>query len=234
MTPEQLAAHRDNFERKCVQYFGLTQTEVLNEREGAKYLLAPLEDAWQAYQWALADVAASCTVSVQLDAKHLSVLQELAEKHELSPERLMIQALRTYQLVDSGKFKPVYENMLAEGVAAQQSAQPAEEPPTPWEKALEIRMAQGWKLKGNVCPVLYTDTINGDSVGRDDLWLATAEALKSAQPVEVQHAHLTDAEICEIGKAAYAVEGSHILPVTFARAIEAAHGIKPTGTEGHQ
>ena len=39
------------------------------------------------------------------------------------------------------------------------------------------RIAQGWKLKGDRLPVLYTDTINGDGVGRDDLWLCTTSAL---------------------------------------------------------
>ena len=48
---------------------------------------------------------------------------------------------------------------------------------SPWSRALEIRIAQGWKLKGDRLPVLYTDTINGDGVGRDDLWLCTTSAL---------------------------------------------------------
>ena len=42
-----------------------------------------------------------------------------------------------------------------------------------------------------------------------------------------QRKPLTDEEIINIGKEARAVEGPHILPVTFARAIEAAHGSKP-------
>ena len=41
-----------------------------------------------------------------------------------------------------------------------------------------------------------------------------------------QRKPLTDEQISNIGKESRAVEGSHILPVTFARAIEAAHGIK--------
>lgn len=40
-----------------------------------------------------------------------------------------------------------------------------------------------------------------------------------------QRKPLTDEEIIGIGKDARAVEGLHILPITFARAIEAAHGI---------
>lgn len=48
------------------------------------------------------------------------------------------------------------------------------------EKALDIRIGQGWQLGGNACPVLYTDTINGEQVRRDDLWLATTAGLKGA------------------------------------------------------
>ena len=51
---------------------------------------------------------------------------------------------------------------------------------SPLSRALEIRIAQGWKLKGDCIPVLYTDTINGNGVGRDDLWLCTSEALETA------------------------------------------------------
>jgi len=56
--------------------------------------------------------------------------------------------------------------------------------PNPFLKALDIRIEQGWQLGGNACPVLYTDTINGEQVCRDDLWLATTAGLKSAAPVE--------------------------------------------------
>lgn len=56
------------------------------------------------------------------------------------------------------------------------AASPAQE--TAFQKALDISIAQGWNLKGNVCPVLYTDEINGQQVCRDDLWIATTEALK--------------------------------------------------------
>jgi hypothetical protein len=56
---------------------------------------------------------------------------------------------------------------------------------TPFQKALEIRIAQGWQLGGNACPVLYTDTINGEQVCRDDLWLATTAGLKGSDPATV-------------------------------------------------
>lgn len=67
-------------------------------------------------------------------------------------------------------------------VQAPQQAAPAD----PWLAALQIRMAQGWKLKGDRVPVLYTDTINGDGVCRDDLWLCTTSALAAAPQQEVQ------------------------------------------------
>lgn len=49
-----------------------------------------------------------------------------------------------------------------------------------YTKALEIRTAQGWKLTGKAIPVLYTDTINGEQVCRDDVWLCTTDALRKA------------------------------------------------------
>jgi hypothetical protein len=59
---------------------------------------------------------------------------------------------------------------------------PAAQADSPWSRALEIRMAQGWRLKGDRLPVLYTDTINDEAVGRDDLWLCTTSALKPSAP----------------------------------------------------
>lgn len=57
-----------------------------------------------------------------------------------------------------------------------------------FQKALDIRIEQGWQLGGNACPVLYTDTINGQQVCRDDLWLATTAGLKGASPEAAQSA----------------------------------------------
>lgn len=45
--------------------------------------------------------------------------------------------------------------------------------------ALEIRASQGWNLTGKAIPVLHTDTINGEQVCRDDVWLCTTDALRS-------------------------------------------------------
>jgi hypothetical protein len=58
----------------------------------------------------------------------------------------------------------------------------------PFQKALDIRIAQGWQLGGNACPVLYTDTINGEQVCRDDLWIATTAGLKGSDAVTLSEA----------------------------------------------
>lgn len=48
---------------------------------------------------------------------------------------------------------------------------------TGWHAALDIRTANGWASMGSAIPVLYTDTINGQQVCRDDVWLCTTAAL---------------------------------------------------------
>lgn len=112
-----------------------------------------------------------------------------------------------------------------------------------WAKGLEIRMSQGWKLKGGICPVLYSDTVNGYGVGRDDLWLATTDALKSAQPVEVQRVPLTDATQFEKDVARWMEKDGltreqaecEVNYRTTRKALKSglsAHGIKPTSSEG--
>jgi len=72
-----------------------------------------------------------------------------------------------------GRFADVLERALADR-AMQAQAAPA------YQIALDIRTAQGWKLGGDKVPVLYTDTINGQQVMRDDVWLCTTEAIASA------------------------------------------------------
>jgi hypothetical protein len=52
-----------------------------------------------------------------------------------------------------------------------------------YQRALDIRTAQGWKLGGDKVPVLYTDTINGEQVCRDDVWLCTTAAFSAQQAV---------------------------------------------------
>ena len=46
-----------------------------------------------------------------------------------------------------------------------------------FQRELSIRTAQGWTLRGDKVPVLYTDEINGEQVCRDDVWLCTTAAL---------------------------------------------------------
>lgn len=58
---------------------------------------------------------------------------------------------------------------------------PAHKEQTGYQAALDIRASQGWTLSGKAVPVLYTDTINGRQVCRDDVWLCTTDAL-AAQP----------------------------------------------------
>lgn len=78
-----------------------------------------------------------------------------------------------------------YEDHIAALAAGQATAAQPAAPKNLWLGALDIRMAQGWRLKGDRLPVLYTDTINGDGVCRDDLWLCTGEALKPvAEPAK--------------------------------------------------
>lgn len=53
-----------------------------------------------------------------------------------------------------------------------------------------------------------------------------AELEQQIADLQAKRKPLSDDQIIEIGKQARAVEGNNILPVLFARAIEAAHGIK--------
>lgn len=57
-----------------------------------------------------------------------------------------------------------------------------------FQQALDIRIAAGWQLDGNACPILYTDEINGQQVCRDDLWIATTAGLKGAPAPAEPHA----------------------------------------------
>lgn len=57
--------------------------------------------------------------------------------------------------------------------------------PNGYQQALDIRIQQGgWELSGSKVPVLYTDSINGRQVCRDDVWLCTTEALAHPSPPE--------------------------------------------------
>jgi hypothetical protein len=57
--------------------------------------------------------------------------------------------------------------------------------PNGYQKALDIRIQEGgWELSGSKVPVLYTDSINGRQVCRDDVWLCTTEAFTHPSPPE--------------------------------------------------
>lgn len=59
MTPEQLEAHRVQFEQKYAACSGTLTYAVKSAREGTGYAseLVGLQDAWEGYQWAIADAA---------------------------------------------------------------------------------------------------------------------------------------------------------------------------------
>lgn len=88
---------------------------------------------------------------------------------------------KSFKLIDSRlvgeqvDFVRAIESKLREKNAGQPAA---DDKAGGYEKALEIRTAQGWKLTGEAIPVLYTDSINGQQVCRDDVWLCTTAALR--------------------------------------------------------
>lgn len=62
------------------------------------------------------------------------------------------------------------------------------EPVAAYERALDLRINQGWRLDGGACPILCTDEINGQQVCRNDLWIATTAALKGSKPAAITQA----------------------------------------------
>ena len=223
MTPEQLEAHRVRFEQRFYAEFGL---EPL--RSGPGYVEVAASDAWQAYQWALADADRAQRAEpagwqhrvyyTDNNDPGWSKWREVLECDMGNLQKLACEYPARHQM------RQVY-------TAPQQSAQPVAAA-NGWAKGLEIRMSQGWKLKGGICPVLYSDTVNGYGVGRDDLWLATTDALKSAQPVEVQP--LTNAQVSE-GQDSNGLFPGSVASCAFTMGVrfaESKHGIKPTSSEG--
>ena len=55
-----------------------------------------------------------------------------------------------------------------------------------FQRALSIRTAQGWTLRGGKVPVLYTDEINGEQVCRYDVWLCTTAALAAPPTAQAE------------------------------------------------
>lgn len=118
----------------------------------------------------------------------------------------MIDAFRTpLELIALGEStnpaKDATDALVSSGFwdaeSVDRAARAAPQPANPWLRALEIRMAQGWKLKGDRIPVLYTDTINGDGVGRDDLWLCTTAALTAPQPATADALSIEEATLLQ-------------------------------------
>lgn len=73
--------------------------------------------------------------------------------------------------------------------------------PAAFQRALDIRTAQGWKLGGDKIPVLYTDTINGEQVCRDDIWLCTTAAF-ATPPAQAADSVLEDAALLQEARTA--------------------------------
>lgn len=73
----------------------------------------------------------------------------------------------------------------------------ASPPVAAFERALDLRISQGFHLGGNACPILYTDTINDQQVCRDDLWIATTAGLKGATPPAVTPAAPSEVNLLE-------------------------------------
>lgn len=101
----------------------------------------------------------------------------------------------TDEMRDAGNEFICNRYLLKSAYAAMLAATPAPAPAVGFELALGIRAFQGWKLTGNVIPVLYTDTINGNQVMRDDVWLCTTAALRSEAAAPAQEVGLTDGDL---------------------------------------
>lgn len=113
------------------------------------------------------------------------IVERLRTEVHMLPEGIVLPACGTLpslrQLADGGG-RVLYAESQPTPNAPQDA--PAE-PVDGWRNALDIRTAQGWVLTGTAVPVLYTDSINGRQVMRDDVWLATTDALKGeAKPMQ--------------------------------------------------
>jgi len=234
MTPEQLEAHRVRFEELWLKNTGF---ETQKDEKG--YYYDDQQAAWFAYQWGIAD-ADRAQRAESAGWQHRIYYTDNNDPGWSKWREVMECDMETLQKL--AREYPARHQMRQVYTALQQSAQPVAAA-NGWAKGLEIRMSQGWKLKGGICPVLYSDTVNGYGVGRDDLWLATTDALKSAQPVEVQRVPLTDATQFEKDVARWMEKDGltreqaecEVNYRTTRKALKSglsAHGIKPTSSEG--
>ncbi|MCU4119356.1 hypothetical protein [Variovorax sp. N23] len=116
----------------------------------------------------------------------LDPLDNLHPRPNISSGESALRTIAEFPVTDEAtNMDAVNMRRIAQDGLAALATQPAPAEQA-FQKALEIRMSQGWQLGGNACPVLYTDTINGEQVMRDDLWLATTAGLKGAPaPAEV-------------------------------------------------
>jgi len=120
---------------------------------------------------------------------------------------------------------PVRKILETAYYAAPQPAQPSEpaQPEQGEQRYISIERVEGFpsKLEDGPQPVLYSDSINGCMVRRDDVWLALTSQLQSAQPVAQP---LTDEQIDAFWNQQLTVP-QIVQRRVIARAIEAAHGI---------
>lgn len=131
---------------------------------------------------AQAAVAAERAKAQALQAKLDALMLEHCPD-EMTPEQL--ETWGKHQRPLSGAEAEAVTRALRKSVTFIDSASPApaaEPVPNGFANALSIRAANGWGLNGGTVPVLYTDEINGQQVGRDDVWLCTTEALMSSTP----------------------------------------------------
>lgn len=141
--------------------------DILNRRPAMNAVLAEAYGAWTAEVYDLMGTMAA------------------APANDAQVEALRAQPAGALHVQKQPEIEHVDGDASKNGRQSNMTGQPAgaaTPAATPWQRALEIRMAQGWRLKGDRLPVLYTDSINGDQVGRDDLWLCTTAALTPAAP----------------------------------------------------
>jgi len=215
MTPEQLEAHRVRFEQQYVKNLSWTPAQIKADREGNEYKNFYANISWYAYQWALADVDRAGRVAPGVQGEWKMVPVKLTDD---------MQHAARIQNIDVRTLDAMWHYMLAVAPAPpQQSAQP---------------VAWACWADGNDCdsepdvcrlePKAYPN--------RKPLFYA------AAQPVEVQQVPLTAAEIEAIAKPFICTVGGYsqnepAIPDNgkiedFVQAVEAAHGIKPTSSEG--
>lgn len=272
MTPEQLEAHRVRFEQRFYAEFGLeplrsgpgyVEAAASDAWQAYQWALddvdraqraAPGVQGGEAHYLKLPDHPTSAwnAAEMQVLTAWGQLLQAAAPQQSAQPggeavklvDSLLLEAeIFWWNDGPEGKSSDAMKAARDQVIVALSAAAQPVEAANGWEKGLDIRMSQGWKLKGGICPVLYTDTVNGYGVGRDDLWLATTDALKSAQPVEVQRVPLTDATQFEKDVARWMEKDGltreqaecEVNYRTTRKALKSglsAHGIKPTSSEG--